>query len=78
MSGQEGEMEPELEDHEHLKDTFTHLNMAEVELRNALRAALDAGASASLLRKIGDALAEVSYLIPWSASLAEDHERAGG
>jgi hypothetical protein len=69
-------MEPEREDNERLQDTYTHLNAAETELRNALQAALDEDAPADLLRKIASAMANVSYLIPWALNFGERESEA--
>jgi hypothetical protein len=46
-------MEPELEDHEILRDCATHISQAECEVRNALRAALDEAEPSWVLERLG-------------------------
>lgn len=55
---------------------WKHLVTAEAELRSALRAALDDDAPADMIRKTAEALANVSYLIPWTVSRM-DEEKTG-
>ncbi len=54
--------EREIEDHEQLLETAKHLNLAEIELRNALRAAMDSDERPWVLERIAMNLKQVNEL----------------